>query len=247
MINLSKGQKVSLDSGIKFAKAGLGWDVNSFDNGSEFDLDASVFMLGPGDKLQKDEDFIFYNNQKHASGAVTHSGDNRTGAGEGDDESIYIDFTKVPSNIEKLAFVKCHYETLHIPYTCHLFDLPAEEWPVFGREDNQGCEVIWDRPYAEQDLIAESEYVADDDHVVDEYGVVYTKNMKRLLYSRSLCDSPTTPIVHMTDYTVPDGVETICSQSFIICKEHLTLHLPHSIKVIGDNLFGEEGGEILFK
>jgi tellurium resistance protein TerD len=110
MINLSKGQKVSLDSGIKFAKAGLGWDVNSFDNGAEFDLDASVFMLGPGDKLQKDEDFIFYNNQKHASGAVTHSGDNRTGAGEGDDESIYIDFTKVPSNIEKLAFVVTIHE-----------------------------------------------------------------------------------------------------------------------------------------
>ena len=105
MINLSKGQKVSLDAGIKYAKAGLGWDVNNFDNGSEFDLDASVFMLGAGDKLQKDEDFIFYNNQKHASGSVTHSGDNRTGEGEGDDESIYIDFTKVPANIEKLAFV----------------------------------------------------------------------------------------------------------------------------------------------
>ena len=149
--------------------------------------------------------------------------------------------------IERLAFVQCHYETLHIPYTCHLFDLPAEEWPVFGREDNQGCEVIWDRPYAEQDLVADSLYVSDDDHVVDEYGVVYTKNMKRLLHARSLYDSPTTPIVHMTDYTVPDGVETICSQSFIICKEHLTLHLPHSIKVIGDSLFGEEGGEILFK
>lgn len=105
MINLSKGQKVSLDAGIKYAKAGLGWDVNNFDNGSEFDLDASVFMLGAGDKLQKDEDFIFYNNQKHASGSVVHSGDNRTGEGEGDDESIYIDFTKVPANIEKLAFV----------------------------------------------------------------------------------------------------------------------------------------------
>ena len=88
MINLSKGQKVSLDAGIKYAKAGLGWDVNNFDNGSEFDLDASVFMLGAGDKLQKDEDFIFYNNQKHASGSVVHSGDNRTGEGEGDDESI---------------------------------------------------------------------------------------------------------------------------------------------------------------
>ena len=105
MINLSKGQKVSLDAGIKFAKAGLGWDVNAFDNGKDFDLDASVFLLGPGDKLQKDEDFIFYNNQKHASGSVIHSGDNRTGAGEGDDESIYIDFTKVPANIDKLSFV----------------------------------------------------------------------------------------------------------------------------------------------
>ncbi len=115
MINLSKGQKVSLDSGIKFAKAGLGWDVNGFDNGQDFDLDASVFMLGSGDKLQKDEDFIFYNNQKHASGAVIHSGDNRTGAGEGDDESIYIDFTKVPANIEKLAFVV----TIHDAETRH--------------------------------------------------------------------------------------------------------------------------------
>ena len=105
MINLSKGQKVSLDAGIKFAKAGLGWDVNAFDNGKDFDLDASVFLLGPGDKLQKDEDFIFYNNQKHVSGSVIHSGDNRTGAGEGDDESIYIDFTKVPANIDKLSFV----------------------------------------------------------------------------------------------------------------------------------------------
>ena len=148
--------------------------------------------------------------------------------------------------IEQLAFVHCHFQTLHIPYTCHLYDLPNDEWPVFGREDIQGCSLIWDRPYAEQDLIDDSLYVADDDHVEDEYGVMYTKNMKRLLTARSPFDKPDNKIVHMTEYTVPEGVETICSFAFLICKEFLTLHVPRSVKVIGDSIFGEEGGEILF-
>lgn len=148
--------------------------------------------------------------------------------------------------IERLAFVHCHFETLHIPYTCHLHDLPNEEWPVFGREDNQGCDLIWEVPYAEQDSVTDSLYVADNDHVEDEYGVVYTKNMKRLLYARSPFDGPDNKIAHLTEYTVPEGVETICSFAFLVCKEFLTLHLPHSVKVIGDNIFGEEGGEIRF-
>lgn len=148
--------------------------------------------------------------------------------------------------IERLAFVHCHFETLHIPYTCHLYELPAEEWPVFGREDNQGCDLIWEVPYAEQDSVTDSLYVADNDQFEDEYGVVYTKNMKRLLYAKSPIDGPATKIAHMTEYTVPEGVETICSFAFLVCKEFLTLHLPHSIKVIGDNIFSEEGGEIQF-
>lgn len=105
MINLEKGQKVTIDKGIKFAKCGLGWDVNGYDTGEDFDLDASVFMLGSGDKLIGDDGLVFYNNPEHASHSVKHSGDNRTGAGNGDDESIYIDFDKIPSNVEKLAFV----------------------------------------------------------------------------------------------------------------------------------------------
>lgn len=105
MINLEKGQKVSIDSSIKYAKCGLGWDVNGYDSGTDFDLDASVFMLDKNNKLLGDDAFIFYNNTTHKSGAIKHSGDNRTGAGDGDDESIYIDFTKIPAECEKLAFV----------------------------------------------------------------------------------------------------------------------------------------------
>lgn len=105
MINLEKGQKVSLDKGIKFAKCGLGWDINKYDTGKDFDLDASVFMLGPSGKLIGDDGFIFYNNPEYKNHSVKHSGDNRTGAGDGDDESIYIDFTKLPEEVCKLAFV----------------------------------------------------------------------------------------------------------------------------------------------
>lgn len=105
MINLEKGQKVDIDSSIRYAKCGLGWDVNGYDNGTDFDLDASVFMLNSSDKLLNDDALIFYNNPTHKSGSIKHSGDNRTGAGDGDDESIYIDFSKIPSECEKLAFV----------------------------------------------------------------------------------------------------------------------------------------------
>ena len=102
-INLKKGQRVSLDSGLKLALVGLGWDTNKYDGGYDFDLDASVFMLGPSGKLLRDDDFIFYNNTKSRNGAVTHTGDNLTGGTEGDDEQIIIDLEKVPREIEKLA------------------------------------------------------------------------------------------------------------------------------------------------
>lgn len=104
-INLSKGQKVTLDKGVQFALAGLGWDVNQYDNGQDFDLDASVFLLNASDKLATDKNFVFYNNLEDASKAVKHTGDNRTGAGDGDDEKILIDFTKIPADVHKLAFV----------------------------------------------------------------------------------------------------------------------------------------------
>lgn len=110
MINLTKGQRIELGKTTQYAFAGLGWDVNTYNGGYDFDLDASIFMLGKNDKLQKDEDFVFYNNLEHYSKSVKHMGDNRTGVGDGDDEQIYIDFTKIPANIEKLAIVVTIHE-----------------------------------------------------------------------------------------------------------------------------------------
>ncbi len=102
-INLTKGQRVSLDNSMKLALVGLGWDTNRYDGGYDFDLDASAFLLGENGKLSRDEDFIFYNNLESRNGAVIHTGDNLTGDGDGDDEIIYIDFTKIPSDIKKIA------------------------------------------------------------------------------------------------------------------------------------------------
>ncbi len=78
-VNLSKGQRVSLDKSVTMARIGLGWDTNRYDGGQDFDLDACVFLLGSNGKVLKDEDFIFYNNLSARNGAVVHTGDNRTG------------------------------------------------------------------------------------------------------------------------------------------------------------------------
>lgn len=102
-INLQKGQRVSLDNSMKLALVGLGWDTNRYDGGSDFDLDASAFLLGENGKLNRDEDFIFYNNLRSRNDAVVHTGDNLTGDGDGDDEVIFIDFTKIPSDVKKIA------------------------------------------------------------------------------------------------------------------------------------------------
>ncbi len=111
-INLSKGQKVDLTKdkpGLKNIMVGLGWDVNAFD-GADFDLDASAFMLGANGKCPTEKEFIFYGNLKHASESVESMGDNRTGGGDGDDEQIKVDLSKVPANIERIAFTVTIYE-----------------------------------------------------------------------------------------------------------------------------------------
>ena len=112
-ISLKKGQKVDLtktNPGLKEVLIGLGWDVNKYDGGKDFDLDASVFLLNGTGKVNSDDDFVFYGNLKHVSGSVEHLGDNLTGAGEGDDEQIKIDLSKVPENIEKIDFTVTIYE-----------------------------------------------------------------------------------------------------------------------------------------
>ena len=109
-VNLSKGQRVSLDKGVKLALVGLGWDTNRYDGAADFDLDASAFMLGANGKVRKDEDFIFYGNLQSADGAVTHTGDSLAGGSGGDDETLFIDFTKVPEDVEKIAITVTIYE-----------------------------------------------------------------------------------------------------------------------------------------
>ena len=122
-VNLQKGQRVSLDKGIRLALIGLGWDTNRYDGTADFDLDASAFLLGANGKVRKDDDFIFYGNLQDESGAVQHTGDNRTGDGEGDDEVIYIDFTKVPADVQKIAITVTIYEA-------------AERGQNFGQVEN---------------------------------------------------------------------------------------------------------------
>lgn len=112
-INLSKGQKVSLtkdNPGLNNILVGLSWDVNAFDSGTSFDLDASVFIADASGKCPSDKEFIFYGNKEHTSGAVKHMGDNTTGEGDGDDEQIHIELNKVPDNLEKIAFTVTIYE-----------------------------------------------------------------------------------------------------------------------------------------
>ena len=111
-ISLSKGGNVSLTKeapGMEEVIVGLGWDVRATD-GQDFDLDASCFMLGANGKVRSDSDFIFYNNLKSADGSIEHTGDNRTGAGEGDDESIYVNLAKVPADVQKLVIAVTIHE-----------------------------------------------------------------------------------------------------------------------------------------
>jgi tellurium resistance protein TerD len=113
MISLFKGQKVDLtkgNPGLSKIIVGLGWDVNKYDGGAQFDLDTAAFMLGSNGKVQGDSDFVFYNNLKHSSGSVQHMGDNLTGVGEGDDEQIRVELSKVPANVDKIAFTATIHE-----------------------------------------------------------------------------------------------------------------------------------------
>lgn len=112
-VTLSKGGKVSLSKeapGLKRLLVGLGWDANSSDTGADFDLDASVFLLNEKGKVQSDTDFVFYNNLKSTDGAVEHTGDNLTGDGDGDDESIKVDLNKLSSYVKELAVVVTIHE-----------------------------------------------------------------------------------------------------------------------------------------
>lgn len=111
-VSLAKGGNISLSKeapGLTNILIGLGWDIRVTD-GSAFDLDASVFLLGKDGKVRNDKDFIFYNNVKSIDGSVEHLGDNLTGNGDGDDESIKVTLTKVSSDIEKIIVIATIHE-----------------------------------------------------------------------------------------------------------------------------------------
>lgn len=104
-VSLSKGGNVSLSKeapGLTNILIGLGWDLRATD-GAAFDLDASLFMVKEDGKVRSDSDFIFYNNKKSADGSVEHTGDNTTGAGEGDDEGVKVNLPGVPAEIARMV------------------------------------------------------------------------------------------------------------------------------------------------
>ncbi|GAB3215200.1 MAG: TerD family protein [Aeromonadaceae bacterium] len=111
-VSLKKGGNVSLTKEaptMKTAIAGLGWDMRVTD-GSAFDLDASVFMVGADEKVISDASFIFFNNKTSPCGSVVHQGDNRTGEGAGDDETVALHFDKIPAEVQKLVFAVTIHE-----------------------------------------------------------------------------------------------------------------------------------------
>jgi tellurium resistance protein TerD len=132
-VNLTKGQKIDLtkgNPGLRNILVGLGWDTNRY-QGAAYDLDASAFLLGANGKAASISDFIFYNNATHVSGSVIYGGDNRDGEGDGDDETIRVDLSKIPVNIEKIAF------TVTI-------DEAEERAQNFGQVDNAYIRVVND-------------------------------------------------------------------------------------------------------
>lgn len=131
-IILSKGQKIDLtktNPGLTKVVIGLGWDVNRYHGGQEFDLDASVFLLGENGKSRNESDFIFYNNLVGGEGSVVHQGDNRTGEGDGDDEQVIVDLSMVPSSVSKIAF------------TITIHDAQSRQ-QNFGQVDNAFVRVV---------------------------------------------------------------------------------------------------------
>ncbi|MDR2208681.1 MAG: TerD family protein [Azoarcus sp.] len=106
-VSLKKGENVSLsktDPNLRNILVGLGWDARTSD-GADFDLDASIFMVGSNGRVPGDDWFVFYNQARSPCGSVEHTGDNRTGAGDGDDESIKVALDKVPAQIDRLVVV----------------------------------------------------------------------------------------------------------------------------------------------
>ncbi|AYN05462.1 MULTISPECIES: TerD family protein [unclassified Flavobacterium] len=157
-INLEKGQRQSIDA-PKFT-VGLGWDSNSSSTGEGFDLDASVFLVGANGKLPSDNHFVYYNNLKSPDQAVVHTGDNLTGDGDGDDEKIQIDLSKIAPEVSEISFV----------VTIHHADTKRQN---FGQIRNSFIRIL------DQSNVELVKYELDEDFSIEtavEFGRIYKRN-----------------------------------------------------------------------
>jgi tellurium resistance protein TerD len=162
-LSLSKGQNLSLsktDPGLKNILIGLGWDARATD-GQDFDLDASVFLLAESGKVRSDADFIFYNQLQSGCGSVVHTGDNRTGEGDGDDESVKVDLVRVPPDVQRIAI------TVTI-------DKAEEKRQSFGQVSNAFIRIVNDATGAEVVRYDLSEDYSTETAMV--FGEVYRNN-----------------------------------------------------------------------
>ncbi|KIA99084.1 chemical-damaging agent resistance protein C [Flavobacterium sp. KMS] len=158
-INLQKGQRENINA-PKFT-IGLGWDTNNSSTGSGFDLDASVFILGENKKIISDSHFIFYNNLKSPDEAVIHTGDNLTGDGDGDDEQIKIDLTKIDASVKEVCIVV----TIHDAIT---------RKQNFGQVRNSFIRIVDDSNNTEM-----LKYELEEDFSIEtavEFGRIYNKD-----------------------------------------------------------------------
>ncbi|RYG40673.1 MAG: TerD family protein [Chitinophagaceae bacterium] len=158
-INLEKGQRQPINA-PKFT-VGLGWDSNASNTGEAFDLDASVFVLGSNGKLVSENHFIFYNNLKSPDDAVVHLGDNLTGEGEGDDEQVTVDLSKIAEAVHEICFVV----TIH---------KAADRRQNFGQIRNSFIRIIDGSNNSE--LV---KYELDEDFSIEtavEFGRLYKRN-----------------------------------------------------------------------
>jgi tellurium resistance protein TerD len=158
-INLQKGQREAINA-QKFI-IGLGWDTNQAATGSSFDLDASVFVLGENGKLISDSHFVFYNNLKSPNEAVVHTGDNLTGDGDGDDEQVIVDLSKIESNAAEICVV----------VTIHDADDRKQN---FGQVRNSFIRIVDSN--TNSDIV---KYELDEDFSIEtavEFGRIYKRN-----------------------------------------------------------------------
>jgi len=158
-INLQKGQRENINA-PKFT-IGLGWDINNTSTGGAFDLDASLFLLDDNKKLVSDNHFIFYNNLESPDKAVIHSGDNLTGDGDGDDEQIKIDLTKIDGAVKEITVV----------VTIHDADARRQN---FGQVRNSFIRIF--NTDTNEEIL---KYELDEDFSIEtavEFGRIYNRN-----------------------------------------------------------------------